>query len=364
MAEPFKNLINPETIRQVAEWMEAAGPFETGSFCKAAEKGLDDLELKDRVRHLSTCLRETVGSDYLAALEQILKALPKPLEGTDEVTGGIAIWPLCDFIERYGLSHPKQSVAAMREITKRFSCEFAIRPYLDADPETVLVTLGEWVTDPDPHVRRLISEGTRPLLPWGMRLQAFRENPEPVIELLDRLKDDPEEYVRRSVANNLNDIAKDHPDRVVEIATSWSEEASTERKKLVRHAIRTLLKKGHPGALAILGFGPPKLDLELRVHTARVAMGDDLVFSARINSRKRQDLMIDYTIHHRKANGSLSPKVFKWSTRTVARDETVEIERRHSFKPVTTRRYYAGSHRVEVTINGQSFGTADFDLEG
>jgi len=198
-----------------------------------------------------------------------------------------------------------------------------------------------------------------------MRLSGFVEDPSPVLPLLETLKDDPEEYVRRSVANNLNDIAKDHPDLVAQIAAQWLVGASKERERLVKHACRTLIKQGHPATLAALGFGPPQVVLEaLTVTTPVVSLGEALCFEVAMRSTADEDqqLIVDYVIHHVKANGQTSPKVFKWKTMKLKAGTTHAATRRHAIKPITTRKYYAGTHFLELQVNGEVMGRESFEL--
>lgn len=209
-----------------------------------------------------------------------------------------------------------------------------------------------------------MSEGTRPRLPWGMRLQALVEDPSPTLPLLEALKDDPEEYVRRSVANHLNDIAKDHPGVVVEVARRWWSEGDETRRRLVRHALRSLVKQGHPGALAVLGFGAPSVVVRWRADGVVVLGGAPLQLEAvlRSTSKKKQRLLVDFALHHQKANGKTSPKVFKWTERELAPGETVTLTKAHAMRPVTTRRYYPGLHAAELMVNGRSMGMVAFQL--
>ncbi len=198
-----------------------------------------------------------------------------------------------------------------------------------------------------------------------MRLPAFIDDPSPIIPLLEALKDDKEEYVRRSVANNLNDIAKDHADLVARIAENWLKGASKDRRRLVRHACRTLIKQGHRGTLRALGYGYPAIELEkLRILTPRVMFGDALEFDLSLSSTSdsEQAMIIDYAIHHRKANGGATPKVFKWKVTTLAPFAGFATKRRHAIRKITTRVYYPETHRLEILINGVSFGGGDFEL--
>ena len=249
-------------------------------------------------------------------------------------------------------------------MTKRFSAEFAVRPFIAADPERALRWLETWAGDASPHVRRLASEGSRPRLPWGMRLGVFVADPAPLIPLLTRLRDDPSEDVRRSVANSLNDIAKDHPDLVAGIAYDWLRDAPPARARLVRHACRTLIKRGHVATLAALGYRPAAVTAELELATPVVRFGGALEFAAVLRAQAAGEVVLDYVVHHRKANGGLSPKVFKWKRVRLEKGKPLRLARRHPMRPITTRVYRDGPHRLEIVVNGTVVGAADFELIG
>ena len=377
MAEPFKNLFNVEVIAEVGRHMARAGAahgvvFDEAAFREMAGRDLDALELKERSRQIESALVEYLPEDFPLAAAILDTSLhpdgdaPVPEARTGEGgIKGIALMPVADYVAHQGQGHVEPSLALLKEITKRSTSEFAIRPFLVEHRERTLAALHEWTRDPNQHVRRLVSEGSRPRLPWGMRLSAFVEDPSPVLPLLEALKDDPEEYVRRSVANNLNDIAKDHPDLVADIAARWLKGASKERARLVRHACRTLVKQGHPATLAALGYGVPRVTLEeLKITTGTVQLGEKLCFDVALRSDadEGQSLMVDYVIHHRKANGQTSPKVFKWKNITLAAGKTHTATRGHAIKPITTRKYYAGTHFLELQVNGQVMGRESFEL--
>ncbi len=215
-------------------------------------------------------------------------------------------------------------------------------------------------------MRRLCTEGTRTRLPWGERLRDFQEDPEPVLVLLEALKDDPEDYVRRSVANNLNDLSKDHPELVLSIAEAWLKNASKERVWIVKHALRGLVKQGHPRAFEVLGFGgKDQIKLgKLSIGTPKVTLGNQLDFSFSLQNtgKKSAKIVIDYAVHHMKKNGSLSPKVFKLSQKDLEPGQSIQIEKSHPMRAVTVRKYYSGKHQVEILVNGVSQGIADFEL--
>jgi 3-methyladenine DNA glycosylase AlkC len=246
----------------------------------------------------------------------------------------------------------------MYALTKRFSCEFAIRPYIIRYPELVFERLRRWLTDPDVHVRRLVSEGTRPRLPWGERLRALDEDPTPSLPLLDALRDDAELFVRRSVANHIGDIAKRHPELAVEHCAGWlNSDDSEESTWVVKHALRTLVKRGHAGALALQGFEPPLIEVEsFTLSETSVDAGGsfELALQVRSTSAKPQLLAIDYALHLLKNNGSHAPSVFKWSIVTLKPGEARTLTKRHVMRIVSTRRFYDGEQRVSVQINGQA----------
>jgi len=383
MPEPFKNAFNRQLITGMAEHFQKHwAAFDADGFSSSASKDLESLELKQRSEHIMQAMDNYLPDDFNHAGEIMLACLspasprpenPSPTTGNDffgdrideKGIAGWAIMPMAHYVGLRGHHHFDLSMTLLKEMTKRWSSEFGIRFFLLAAPEQTLAVLKTWTTDTNKHVRRLVSEGTRPRLPWAMRLPPFINNPAPVIELLELLKDDNDEYVRRSVANNLNDIAKDHPDIVADIAAAWMQDASPERKKIIRHACRTLIKQGNTKVLKTLGYEPADIQpVHIDVATPEVLFGTTLQFSISIisNTHHSQALMIDYIIHHQKANGKISPKVFKWSTRSLAAKATITLTKKHPIKAITTRVYYPGLHRVEVMINGISMETAGFQL--
>lgn len=368
MPQPMKDGLDRRAIARIAGAFERAEPgFDGAGFRRACGRGLDGLELKARVNHIATALRAHLPAHYPAALTVILRAAADwPPAAADDPFAVFAAWPMIDFVGLYGLDHPELSLAALMQLTPLFSAEFAIRPFLVRHSALTLATLAGWTGDPDADVRRLVSEGTRPRLPWGLRLKAFQADPRPTLALIETLKDDPAESVRRSVANHLNDVAKDHPDTVVAVCERWQTGASDQRRWIIRHATRSLIKAGHPGTLALLGFdGAPRVKVEaLRLDPQTLAVGDTLALSFRVVSTatRPQRLVVDYIVHHRGANGALRPKVFKLKTLELAAGVNLALTKRHSFKPITTRRYYPGSQALEVVINGRSLARQTFQL--
>ena len=369
MDEPkqFKDYFDKKLAQKLAKLIGEVYPsFKPRSFVRQVANQIEPLELKARVAVMAEVLRECLPADYLEALDILVQILGPENEDKDsEYVRGLQLMPVEHFVGVYGLDHFEQSMQALYEITKRSSAEFAIRPFLIRYEKQTLKVLSEWVTDPSEGVRRLVSEGSRPRLPWAMQLPSFMANPRPTLKLLEKLKDDPSEYVRRSVANHLNDVTKDNADLAVDVLARWAKGASKERQWIIRHALRSLVKQGHKGALEVLGYGPPKVNLAcFYVTTPIVQFGSALEFSFALQSegKQSQNLVVDYVIHFVKANGSTSPKVFKLSSRTLKAGERLTLERVHKIRPITTRKYYAGGHRVEVQVNGVVLGGGEFEL--
>lgn len=362
----LKDFINDELVTQIAGRIEAAQPsFDASAFIAAVVAELGNLELKARHRLIAAKLREFLPADYPEALRILLAMLQDEGSETPGKEAGLQLMSIPAFVEVYGSDHPRESLDAMPAITRVSSCEFALRPFLIAHPQATLARLRSWTEHEDEHVRRLVSEGSRPRLPWAPPLRQFIADPTPTLSLLERLKDDPSLYVRRSVANHLNDISKDHPGRVLELMEAWSPGASKERLWLINHGLRTLVKRGDRRALAILGFGPANVDLrDLELSPARLHFGDALVFSFELRNRgtAAAKLMIDYVMHFRKANGKTAPKVFKLKQTRLAAGAAVAISKKLAIRPISTRKYYAGRQRLEIQVNGRVLGGADFEL--
>ncbi len=376
MVEPFKNFFNEAGVRGLAKHLARHdGHFDKEGFIDFVLDGFEALELKQRSTRITQGLQKFLGDDFPAANELLLKILhPGENDETDAASEsrydeGISGWmvmPVAQYVAEQGMDHFDPALSSLKEMTKRFSSEFAIRYFISAFPERSLAVLSDWAHDENYHVRRLVSEGSRPRLPWGIRLKDLVKDPSPILPLLEQLKDDPEEYVRRSVANNLNDISKDHPDLVSEIAAKWLKDASRERARLVQHACRSLIKSGHPGCLLALGYKKPSVSMKgPKILTPEVLLGRSLEFETTISSQSCEDqpLIVDFVVYHMKSNGTLAPKVFKWKKLTLKAGETASFKRRHPMKKITTRTYYPGKHRLEVQINGEVLGGADFTLQ-
>lgn len=372
MEETFqmREVINDQTVQLIADDIYRVWPnFDALAFRSALIPIPQELGVIDRAKYVREQLYNFLPKDYTTAVEIMLRSFGQELESADELGFSVFYYlPHGDYVANYGLElkHFDLSMKALYEITKRFTSEWPIRPFLQKHQERTLQKLSEWVKDKNAHVRRLVSEGTRTRLPWAGRLKAFQKDPTPVLALLERLKTDPALYVRRSVANNLNDIAKDHPELVVKTLMKWRKIDNEGTQWIIRHALRSLIKAGHPGALELLGF-PQEVKVLLHnfeLNADEINMGDQIEFQFHITSQEKKpcSLMIDYVMHFMKANGKTAPKVFKLAQRTIAPGETIELKAKRSFKPLTTRKYYPGQHEIALQINGTIFGEKGFWL--
>lgn len=378
MAEPFKNLINIGTVQSAAKHLRRAWPaFDSARFTHRASAGLEGLEMKARAMQIADALDAGLPADFgeaAAVIEAALAPAAAPAHGDGaEAAAGLSgwiVWSLGEVVARRVDARPAdltRGLQCLHALTQRFSAEFAIRPLLRDHPAAVWPVLRRWAGDPSAHVRRLASEGSRPRLPWGLRLQALVEDPSPAWPVLEALQDDPDEVVRRSVANHLNDIAKDHPEALADWLERHLPGAPPSRVALLRHASRTLIKAGHPRVLAAWGLGQRyRGQAELAVTPPRARVGDELTLSVTLRSdaQRAQALVIDYAIQHAGARSERAPKVFKGWTLTLAPGEVRELSRRHSLRPITTRRYHPGAHPVSLRINGQTVAGAGFELIG
>jgi 3-methyladenine DNA glycosylase AlkC len=371
LAEPFKNLLSAALLRRMGEHLQRSWRgFDHDRFMAQAGAGLEALEMKARAMQIADALEATLPPDFDRSAGVLERALAPPWPGDrlgsdDPCRDGLegwALWPAGEFIARRGLAQPERALTALHALTQRFTAEFAIRPFIVAHPELVFATLQRWTADPSAHVRRLVSEGSRPRLPWGLRLASLVADPTPCWPLLAALQDDASAYVRRSVANHLNDIAKDHPRAVVDWVRTG---ASAERRSLLRHASRTLVKQGDPAMLRAWGVGRAfEGAASLQLDRDRARLGDTLRLAVTLVSTapRAQRLVIDYAVHHVKADGSRRPQVFKGWTLDLPAGETRVLGKTHSLRPVTTRRYHAGLHALDLRLNGQALAVAEFDL--
>ncbi|MBM9499976.1 DNA alkylation repair protein [Leptospira sp. 201903071] len=366
MPELLKNLYSDSVLNKIALSFSSEFPSisEEEWIRRFKQKDWNRLELKQRIRRIAEVISEELPKPFPKSLKTLL-TITDTIE--TRFTGKeifLSIF-LGDVVEILGIEHPEESMIAFERITKLISCEFSIRPFLIRHPELTWAKMSEWSLHSDPNVRRLSSEGSRPRLPWGMGVPGLKKDPQRTISILQNLKDDPDEVVRRSVANHLNDISKDHPDLVLEIAESWVG-ATKERDALLKHALRGLLKNGNQKALKIFGFGS-KVNakiLNLKLKSKKVKIGGELLFSftAVLEEKKKMKLRIEYKIEYAKASGKTSKKVFQVEERFFDSKKSVEYERKQSFKQMTTRVHIPGKHSLEIHINGEAKAKVDFQV--
>jgi len=374
MAEPLVSQFGEDIPRRIGAALRAAHPrFDRDGFVASVLDGYDELNLMARGRRIGSVMGRFLPQDFDKAAAIVLASLDKrvqPQRGMDASDGSLASFfylPHTLFVAEYGLGHFDTSMRLQYELTQRFTAEFSMRAFLLQHTQATLDRLTTWADDDNEHVRRLVSESTRPRLPWAQRLPLFQRNPKPVLGLLELLKDDPSLYVRRSVANNLNDIGKDNADQLMKTMRRWSRGATPQREWLIRHALRSAIKRGSPDALDILGFGSSAV---VRIDGANIspqkaARGKHISIGFAITStaKKTQQVLVDFRIHYVKANGSTSAKVFKLKTLELAPGETVQLAKKVSLAEMTTRKHYPGEHAVDVQVNGNVFALGSFFLK-
>ena len=363
-------LFNGNRVQYLADLFRATDSrFDATGFVSDTMKQLKKLELKERIVHIASHLERHLSTDYRVAAKQIATALPAPLDPskTDDDFGDFIFAPLGEFVVRNGMDkrHLKLSLKTLREVTQRFSMEDAIRSFINNHPVETLKELEKWSNDTNYHVRRLVSEGTRPRLPWSGRLSI---DPLSTLPLLDRLHADRTRYVTRSVCNHLNDIAKTHPMVVLETLERWKqtgEQNPAELQWMSRHALRTLVKQGHREALQFLGFEPsPKIKIrDFAIRQSVISPGNAIEFSFTVTAQRETSLVIDYVIDFVKSNGSTAPKVHKLKQLNLQSGDSAGVKKRHVLRAnATTYTLYPGTHHVTLQINGKSCGTRSFEL--
>ena len=358
---PFKNWFNEALYRRIAKELIVIEPgFDRKKFLALTLDGLEGRELMDRLRQTAIAAEAALPGNYRAKLAVLCKAAPRIKHGFITVS-------FCDFVARHGLDDFEHSMEALRFLTAFGSAEFAVRPFIQRDPSRALAIMQTWARDKDEHVRRLACEGSRPRLPWGARLRAIVENPDLTVLIIESLKADPTLYVRKSVANHLNDIAKDHPDWVLNRVESW-DRTNTGTAWIVRHALRTLVKKGNPRALALFGVDTANAAhikvSQFSASPSKIILGDTLLLTAELISKAKRDLplVIDYIVHYVKASGATSAKVFKWTEARAQPGKPLVLCKRQRIQDFTTRKHHTGHHRVEIQVNGQRLAETVFQL--
>ncbi|WP_139956385.1 DNA alkylation repair protein [Flavicella sediminum] len=366
MAEPLKNYFNQHFVAPFSEVCKKhIANFNQEKFLATVfDSNWKNLELKPRIKHIAFALHEQLGSEIPKNLTCIV-GLAEDIRINQNKQDTFEYLILADYVEVYGLEHFKESLQAIEKITVLATCEFAIRPFLLKYPEQTFEQLYKWSTHPHASVRRLASEGCRPRLPWGMGLAPLKKDASSIYPILETLKDDPSLYVRRSVANNINDISKDHPEAILKLLKSWNG-FSEERNWLVKHAARTLLKQGNTQALALFGYGDfdnfKVTNFQFLTKTVQIGNAAEFSFSLQNKNSKAQKIRLEYFVHFLLANGKPSKKIFKISEREIAAKTTLDYLKKHSFKIITTRKYYPGTHSISLVVNGVELETLDFEL--
>lgn len=366
MSTLLKDIYSPAFYRLFSGVAETVIPgFDKRAFSRAIfDREWENRELKQRMKHTSLVLHRFLPADFRQAAEKI-RDLVSALRESDIREKSLEFMFLPDYIETYGINDLDISARAFEFLTPFTSCEFAVRPFIIRYEEQMLRRMLVWSLHENHHVRRLASEGSRPRLPWAMALPGLRKDPRPVLPILENLKNDVSDYVRRSVANNLNDISKDHPRLVISLSRKWKG-GSKETDAIIRHACRTLLKQGETNTLKLFGLhGSAALDLSgfrLLTPTVKVPRALEFSFTVQNKSSKARKLRLEYAIYYLRQNGRLSKKVFKISERVFQPGERAEIRRKQSFKIITTRRFYPGGHQLSIIINGEERVKSDFRL--
>ncbi len=335
--------------------------FDRAGFLEAVESnGCYLLELKQRIDAVAACLKRFLPTSFARAVKILIATAPH--------VGEFENWILTSYVEQYGLGHFERSVQALKVLTRYGTSEFAVRPFVIRYTDDMLEVFREWVRDPNEHVRRLVAEGSRPRGVWVAHVDRFKKDPRPVIQFLEHLRADPSLYVRKAVANNLNDISKDNPDLFLETVGRWSEDGATATNWIIKRACRTLLRQGDPRILALLGFTPHPQATVAKVTSAkkRLKIGAEAVVSFNVvsTSETKQRLVLDYRVWYGRPNGKDAPRIFKLGEKELVAGATLDLTIRHPFKNISTRRHHPGPHRLEIRANGKCLGDVTVELVG
>ena len=369
----LRNSIGAKSIQELSTRIVNVWPkFSCESFEKAALNNIEQLGLNERIQQVVLSLENELPKKFNLAVKVLVDSLGAKLQQNNvdgimlDSPNGFINLAIGEYIATYGMNDFEHSMKALEEITMRFTAESAIRHFIRKHPSKTLTKLIQWSKSENLHLRRLASEGTRPRLPMSSHLTEFIKEPSIILPILENLKNDNELYVRRSVANNLNDISKDNPEVVVSLLKNWSDDKNDNMSWLIKHATRTLVKKGHPNALMLLGFPPPTCikvkHFELNKSTIRLGESIEISLELTSDNERESDLLIDYIIFHKKANGSLSPKVFKWTIKCISNSKSICISKKHLIKKISTRKYYSGEHQIHLQINGVVLSKRSFIL--
>lgn len=367
--KPFllKNVYTRELLEGYGHTLREIWPaFPVETFLeKVFDANWEQAELKVRMRHISACLRAALPSGFRESAEILSESARRfAAEFGEKLTFEYLFIP--DFVAQFGADDPDAAIPALADITRWTSAEFAVRPFLLRYPERMHAQMLEWSNHESPMVRRLSSEGFRPRLPWGMGVPALKKDPAPILPVLENLKNDPAETVRRSVANNINDIAKDHPAKALLMARSW-QGLSPETDWVVRHACRGLLKKGHPEALALFGFDAQLSTVKVQALrcSPRVRIGErlDFLFTLKNIGAGPAEVRLEYAVDYLTSTGKISRKVFKIKELSLAAGQEESFSKYQRFQDFTTRKHYPGAHRIGILVNGQERAGMEFAVK-
>lgn len=377
MAQSFKDIYNEQFFEKFTKDLKLViNDLDASEFVsQVMDNEWGNREYKQRIMHITTILRKFLPAGYRDAIAKILElleciknALPDFSKIDDKNFGLLTLQYgaiLDNYVEQYGMDDYETSIKAIEKITQFTSCEFVTHPFIVKYPEKMMEQMLVWSKHEHWAVRRLASEGCRPRLPWAMALPNLKDDPAPIIPILENLKNDPSRFVRLSVANNLNDIAKDNPETVIDLVKRWKGE-SEEVEWVIKHGCRTLLKQGNPEVMKLFGFDSiQNISIEkFQISTPEVKIGNSLEFSFNLlnSNNKKTKIRLEYGVYYQKANGALAKKVYKISEKEYAANSVTQITRKHSFRVVTTRKFHPGLHRVAVVINGNEFEKHDFEL--
>ena len=360
MAEAWKDKLNHNTVSEFALSIKSVyDVFPVDEFMKSAmDETWDNLELMARGRRITENMRKYLPDDYREAISIMDKAIV--------VCDDFFLLCFPTFVELYGLDEENWdiSIAAMELYTKYSSSEFAVRPFILNHEERMMAQMYAWSKHENEHVRRLSSEGCRPALPWGVALAKYKKDPTPILPILKQLKTDPSAYVRKSVANNLNDISKTRPDVVVQLAKDWYGKNNL-TDWIIKHGCRTLLKKGNRDVLAIFGFS--NVDAVcvsgFALGADSISIGEDITFSFEIETSAATKVRLEYGIDYVKANGKTNRKIFQISEIAMNANQKKAYSKSHSLADLSTRKHYPGVHSVALIVNGAQRGTLDFEVK-
>jgi len=357
--EPLKEMFNKKFYEQFAvEFNKADKKFNSDKFIKEVTHNLETLSLNQRIRNTSIVLKNHLPADFKKATETLFKVIPNANKGYTSLA-----FP--DFIGLYGHNDFDTSMKALKYFTQFGSSEFAIREFLKRDFNKTIKVMNKWAEDKNHHVRRLASEGSRPRLPWSFKLDQVIKNPKSTQSILEKLKSDDELYVKKSVANHLNDISKENTSYMLSLVNSW-DKSNQHTAWIIKHACRTLIKKGDAKSLAVFDFEKNvKVQVKnLKLNKSKLKLGESLTldFDLVSDKNKSQKLVVDYIIYYKKNSKNLSPKVFKLKEVDLKPKKTISIFKSQVFKDFTTRKHYKGKHKVEIIVNGKVYASKGFEL--